>query len=91
METKEKHTAQGYQVSPQTALFLDALRGLDEAYSKVYSAIEEYSGSSSVDRNMEEHFEPLFNPMRKEVESWMLACITNTMGMSESQGVRITI
>ena len=89
METKEKRTAQGYEVSRETALFLDALRGLDEAYSKIYEAIDEYAGS--VDDTMDKHFLPLYNPLREEVESWMLACITQTMGLKASQGARITI
>ena len=89
METKEKHAPQGYQVSRETALFLDALRELDAAYSKIYEAIDEYAGG--VDETMDKHFLPLFNPLREEVESWMLACITNTMGLKASQGARITI
>lgn len=90
METRTKTaTAQGYQVSRQTSLFLDALRGLDEAYSKIYEAIDEYAGS--VDETMDKHFLPLFNPLREEVESWMLACITQTMGLKASQGKEITI
>ena len=89
METKEKRTAQGYEVSRETALFLDALRELDAAYSKIYDAIDLYAGS--VDDTMDKHFLPLYNPLREEVESWMLACITQTMGLKASQGARITI
>lgn len=89
METKEKHTAQGYQVSPKTALFLDALRGLDAAYSKIYEAIEEYAGEKDVDSTMDKHLLPLFSPLRKEVEGWMLACIYNSMGLSTGEVVEI--
>lgn len=89
METKKTSTPQGYQVSRETSLFLDALRELDAAYSKIYEAIDEYAGS--VDETMDKHFLPLYNPLREEVESWMLACITNTMGLKASQGARITI
>lgn len=89
MDTKEKHTAQGYQVSPNTALFLDALRGFDAAYGKLYEAIEEYAGTGDVDKTMDEHLLPLFSPLRKEVEGWMLACMNNSMALSTGEVVEI--
>ncbi|MEG0815735.1 MAG: hypothetical protein RSF93_07315 [Mucinivorans sp.] len=78
--TRTTDTLTKYTVSPDTAMFLDLLKGYNELYVNIVNVVEKCYGESQVDEIFDRDFNPIMSSLEDEIFEYLKYSIRDNIG-----------
>lgn len=80
METQRTAPGTNYTVSTRTALLIDAMKGLDAVYYKLYRYAQEIN-EPSAETLINESIAPRFDALKSKVKEWLAESVEESLFM----------